>query len=340
VIINVDSDSHAEVVMVGAGALTVYEHDGTIIRQSAAGGTGASPICAADFDGDGETEVAWASQGSFLVYDLDGNSVWTASINDMSGLSGCSGYDVDGDEAYEVLYSDENTFYLFDGKTGSINYSNSSHSSATLFEYPTVADVDADGSAEILYVSNYILSGGSGHALTVLGHDGDGWAKSGPSWSIFDFAVTNITQEATLPSTPPLYWLDYNVYRARPIVDSIGVDLGVIINDVCFTGCMEDSIVKVAVQVGNQGADDADANIPITLYAADGATLTPIETKLIPTTIPSGTLLESIVFEITANYVGTDGFVVRVDDDGTGSGVVLECDEDNNDDKWTDNPCP
>jgi hypothetical protein len=327
-------------VMVGAGKLVVYEHDGTIKLSSSAGGVGASPLCAADFDGDGETEVAWASQGTFEVYDLDGTSVWNKSVADMSGLAGCSGYDVDGDEAYEVLYADEGTFYLFDGRTGAVNYSNTSHSSATLFEYPTIADVDADGSAEILYVSNNILGGGSTHALTVLGHNGDGWAKSGPSWSIFDFAVSNINQDGTLPSAIPHYWLDHNVYRARPIVDGIGVDLGVLIHDVCFTGCMADSLVKVAVQVGNQGADEAPANVPLSLYAVDGEIRTLIETKLIPTVIGSGELLESIVFEFTADVVKPDGFVVVVDDDGSGAGRVPECDESNNEDQWTDSPCP
>ena len=109
-IINADADPEAEIVMVGAGRMVVYEHDGTVIRDSDAGDIAASPICAADFDGDGATEVAWASKGAFHVYDLDGKEVWRRSISDISGLSGCSGYDIDGDGAYEIMYADEKTF--------------------------------------------------------------------------------------------------------------------------------------------------------------------------------------------------------------------------------------
>jgi hypothetical protein len=53
----------------------------------------------------------------------------------------------------------------------------------------------------------------------------------------------------------------------------------------------------------------------------------------------SGTLQEGITFQVTAAYVGQDGFMVRVDDDGSGSGIELECDENNNEDIYIDNPC-
>ena len=339
VIINADADSEAEVAMVASGMLTIFEHDGTVKYSSSAGSNGASPPCAADFDGDGETEIAWASQGTFHVFDLDGTEVWQTAVFDFSGVSGCSGYDIDGNGAYEILYADEATVYIFDGTTGAERYKTNSHASGTLFEYPTIADVDNDGSAEVLYVSNYFLSGSSGPALTVLGHNGDGWAKSGPTWPVFDFAVSNIQPDGTIPSSPPAYWLDYNVYRARPIVDSLGVDLGVAVADVCFSGCMEDSVVKVVVQVGNRGVEDSGEFVPVSLYAVTSGELTLIETQLIPSVILSGTLQEGITFQVTAAYVGEDGFMVRVDDDGTGSGIELECDENNNEDIYIDNPC-
>ena len=340
-IINADADPEAEIVMVGAGRMVVYEHDGTVIRDSDAGDIAASPICAADFDGDGATEVAWASKGAFHVYDLDGKEVWRRSISDISGLSGCSGYDVDGDGAYEIMYADEKTFYIYDGKTGTLRYFNQDHSSATLFEVPVIADVDADGSAEVLFVSNLRdVSGGATYALTVLGHDGDGWAKSGPSWPLFDFAVTNIQGDATLPTDIPLYWQDYNVYRARPIVDVPGVDFVVSIHDVCFAGCMLDSQVRVAVQVGNQGMSTAPAGISVSLYAVDGDTETLLETQITAEELPGGTALESLEFVLTKEAFGANGVRVRVDDDGSGGPDTLECDEHNNVDDWVDTPCP
>ena len=62
-------------------------------------------------------------------------------------------------------------------------------------------------------------------------------------------------------------------------------------------------------------------------------------TDVIPTTIPGGTLLETLVFETTVEKVGKDGLEVRVDDDTSGLGVIDECDESNNADVWIDVPC-
>ena len=45
-------------------------------------------------------------------------------------------------------------FFIFDGTTGETLFTYEGHASATLFEYPIIADVDADGAAEILLAKN------------------------------------------------------------------------------------------------------------------------------------------------------------------------------------------
>jgi hypothetical protein len=163
--------------------------------------------------------------------------------------------------------------------------------------------------------------------------------KSGSTWHTHDFAVTNILPDGTVPARPQPWWQIYNVYRARPGVDTAATDLQVQITDVCVTGCRADQRVQVAWQVVNVGGVEVPTGVPVTLYARAGAALTPIETVVLNEPIPAGRLLEGRVFTLTAGQLGPDGLVVRVDDDGTGAGVVQECDEANNEATWNQSPC-
>lgn len=337
-ILDADGDPEAEVAMVGGGRLAIYEHDGTQRTNVAAGGPQPGAPCVADFDGDGTAEIAWGSSNTVNLYELDGTRRWSASVDDSSGLASCSGYDVDGDGVFEVLFADQNTFHIFDGTSGTVRYSQGGHASGTLWEYPSVADLDNDGSAEIVIGSNnYSFSGWTG--ITVFGHSGDGWMKSGTTWHTHDFAVTNINTDGSVPATPEPWWQTYNVYRARPAVDSAATDLQVQITDVCFAGCEAENLVEVAVQVSNVGGVAIPGGVPVSLYADDAGRLVLIETQVIADEIPAGTSLGAIPFTLTADEF-MDGLVARVDDDGTGEGLNVECDEGNNEHRYDDSPCP
>ncbi len=135
-------------------------------------------------------------------------------MNDTSGLAWCSGHDVDNDGALEILFADQDTFKIFDGATGATNYVNSDHASGTVFEYPTVADLDSDGHTEIVLVSNY---GATWGLMAALEHDGDGWPAAGSTWGLHDFAITNLNSDGSVPRNPEPYWTKYNVYRARRV---------------------------------------------------------------------------------------------------------------------------
>ncbi|MFK7927986.1 MAG: FG-GAP repeat domain-containing protein, partial [Myxococcota bacterium] len=337
-VLDTDGDPQAEVAMVGGGQLAIHDHDGTQKVLTSAGGTQPGAPCVADFDGDGQAEIAWGSSSTLNMYETDGRQRWGASVDDSSGLASCSGYDIDGDGAYEVLFADQNTFHIFDGTTGVLLYSQGGHASGTLWEYPSVADLDNDGSAEIVITSNnYYLGGWSG--VTVFGHNGDGWMKSGNTWHTHDYAVTNILADGSVPARPEPWWQTYNVYRARPAVDSAATDLQVRITDVCYVGCEDDNLVQVAVQVLNTGGVDVPAGVPVSIYGNSGGVYTLIGTQTLAEPVPSGRALESIEVNFRKDQVGTDGFLIRVDDDGSGTGPHVECDEANNEATYNDPPC-
>ncbi len=338
-IINADDDDEGEVVQIAGGELAVLDTDGSELTRVSAGNDHPGTPCAADFDGDGDVEVAWASNNLFNVYALDGALLWSRAISDATGLlAGCSGYDFDGDGAYEILYADNQRMYVFDGATGTTRLTREEHASTTIWEYPVVADVDGDFSAEIVFASNtlYSKSAGDFPGLVMLGHPDQGWLSSGPTWHVHDFAVTNIDADGAVPTAPEPSWLGENVYRARPAMDNrIGIDLVASITDVCFASCEPDAIVRVAVQLANQGLYAIGPGVPISLFANDGGSLTLLGIVYSEGRLEAGGSAAAVELVISAADVGADGLTVRADELGAGFGLVEECDETNNAGTWT-----
>ena len=67
-----------------------------------------------------------------------------------------------------------NSGYL-DGMTGEARLQFSDHTSRTLHEYPTIADVDNDGSAEIIIVNGGAHTDPVRTGLAVLGSRSSNW---------------------------------------------------------------------------------------------------------------------------------------------------------------------
>lgn len=334
---DIDGDAGGESFWVTGNLLYIVDDDGTLLNtvtlNSACFRPG--PPTVADFDGDGVVEVAVPASQALEMFEVNGTRLWQAPIVDYSGIAGASGYDVNADGVYEVLYADEQQLRIFDGATGTVLYDNGNHSSGTVWEYPVVADVDGDESAEIVIASN----GATWRGITVLGHNGDGWAKSGATWPVHDFAVTNINADGSVPSPAPQPWSVYNIFRARPTVDDAAVDLAVSFVDVCFSGCIEESYVAATVQIENVGGVDAEAGVPVSLYSVEGGVETLIDVQVLPDVLPAGRSTDALQFDLTLGAIGDGGLVARVDDDGTLVGIQNECDEDNNVDAYTETPC-
>lgn len=338
VIIQADTDDEAEVGFAGQ-QWSLWEADGTEIYAvdypSAQKHPG--PPCAGDFDGDGFAEIAFPSYQDFVVYELDGTELWSTPMNDTSGLAGCSGYDVNGDGPLEILFADQSTMKIFDGATGATLYTYPYHASGTVFEYPSVADIDADGHAEIVFVANGFGSSGAG--LTAIEHSGSGWPASGTTWNVHDFAITNINPDGSVPEYPEASWLKYNVYRARVAVDDPSTpDLAVSITDVCVYDCTYGP-AAIAIQATNYGGADVNAGALVAIYAETSRGPEFITTVGLPA-IAAGTRVAGIEVSIDPTLLGDLGFRAVVDDDGTGISDIAECDETNNADLWRDSLCP
>jgi len=333
---DMDGDPEAEVVFANGTQIMIRDSDGSEVMtvelpvpvDTCPFFQGPSPPCVADFDGDGAPEIGAPYDDGLYMIESDGTIVWSVYSNDNC-CAACTGFDFDRNGAAEVLYSDmAGSFTIRDGATGALLFEETDYSSGTGYEYPIVADVDLDGSPEIVLVTNLGANTGVLNGITVYGHGGSGWAPSGPVWPNHDFTEPGIGADGTVPSPPAHPWLENNMFRARPVLDTPSrADLLPVVGDLCVASC-DHGPAKLAYGVTNQGASDVEEGVPISLYVESGGDMLVVETQLLPA-VPAATTLPCGVFEL-ANDLWGESFELRVDDDGTGINVVEECDESNN----------
>jgi hypothetical protein len=164
-----------EIAVVSLGYVRVDTLEGRTVFgpvRTAGGGLGGPPTVA-DLDGDGQVEIAVGDSTAYAVYDPDcaspaptqrpggrcGTSrttgvLWSTRSQDTSSqVTGSTTFDFEGDGSVEAVYADECFLRVYDGRTGDV-VASYPHASCTAYEQPTVADVDADGRAEIVLPSN------------------------------------------------------------------------------------------------------------------------------------------------------------------------------------------
>lgn len=322
---NVDDDDEAEVLLVNDFAAYLYDHGGHLRTDIDLTIFRAGVPCAGDLNGDGAAEFAIPSYDLLYVVDGAGDLVWQVPILDTSSAAGCSVYDFDADGAAELLYADETDFFIFDGTTGEVLYKDPDHDSETLLEYPVIADIDGDGSTEVLVASNEADPAG----IRAYGQKDGTWPAAGPGWPVHDYAGANVLTTGQVVSSPTPSWLTDNLFRGRPPVDPLAaVDLSVTVNDWCVSACASGALV-VAFQVSNGGTVAAPAGVPVTLYAVSGETRFAVQTVTLAEAIPVGSAAAGQSFTAALSYFGPEGFVVAVNDDGAGEPVVLDCDRAN-----------
>lgn len=228
---NLDGDDDPEVFLTNKDGITVLEHDGTIkfgpVRPTDPNpgpNCWGKPAVVHDFDGDGIADIAAATCSDYTVYKVGESGVtplWTQNVSDFSGLATATAFDFLGDGVAEAIYADETQIYVFDGKTGETSLT-APRTSGTLIEYPVVADIDNDSSAEIVFVSNYFSGNGTGPTVTVLRDAMDRWIPARRIWNQYSYHVTNVREDGTLPTTLQKSWLKLNTFRTNSQISSTG----------------------------------------------------------------------------------------------------------------------
>ncbi|MCR5659258.1 MAG: T9SS type A sorting domain-containing protein [Bacteroidales bacterium] len=181
-------------------------------------GGGKSIPLIADIDNDGSLEVIIQCNTSTggkvraYKYNVTSNSfseMWDYEVDEDSYSNSMTAFDFNNNGNMELLLSDQSTIKILNGSGHSHMTDNDtipvytltslSFGECTVMQYPIVADVDADGSAEIVAVGLF----GSGHTyqayLNVFSSSGLPWAPARKVWNQYMYNVTNVNQDLTIP---------------------------------------------------------------------------------------------------------------------------------------------
>ena len=334
-----DGDAQPEIVLVSGGMVYLLEQDlGAPASLRVIWGPVTTPLSSrggaptvADFDGDGLPEIGVADGASYTVYEHDGSLKWQALTQDTSSsVTGSSVFDFNGDGVAEVVYRDELHLRIFDGPSGAVLLE-TPMSSCTWHENPLVADVDADGNAEIVIGANQNCGLGLQQGIFVYRDLNDAWVPTRRVWNQHTYHITNVEENGAIPAYELDSWLypvgaPFNSYRQNTLSTTLGnatPDLTASRLEATPVGSPD----TVIARIGNGGASFVGAGIPVAFYDGDplvGGVLLGVSFTSIP--------LAPGAFEDVALFVGTLPAVVYVqaDDSGAGAGIEIECDETNN----------
>lgn len=211
---------------------TPVDTNATFPPSNCAAGTwgnthGGGPPTIADFTGDGTPDVATAGGVGYVVFDgaklvdaaVAGPDTvqWIVPTVDCSSAStGSTVFDFNGDGVSEVVYGDQQRIRVYAGPTGA-ELASFCNTTATLIENPVVADVDNDGHADIVAVSNAYgqasptLQCNDGTALAqagirIFGAQDGSWVRTRRIWNQHAYHITNITEDGAIPSPELANW--------------------------------------------------------------------------------------------------------------------------------------
>jgi len=240
---------------------------------------GGGPVTVADFNGDGTPDVALAGGVGYAVF--DGNKLMDPTVADLdtflwikqthdcsSSGTGSSLFDFNGDGKAEVIYSDEYYLRVYEGETGEelFRTCNTTH---TLNEYPVIADVDNDGQADIVVVSNahntnIQCEGTQQSGVRVYGSASRSWVRTRRVWNQHSYHITNVEEDGTIPVHEPPNWQEpgLNDFRLnkQPGNEFAAPDAVVSV----VAGCV---MAGVNVVVRNLGEAALPPGVEVTLYA-------------------------------------------------------------------------
>ncbi|WP_146657980.1 FG-GAP repeat domain-containing protein [Enhygromyxa salina] len=250
---------------------------------SAGNTAGGGPPTVADFNGDGTPDVAIAGGVGYAV--LDGTKVmdpmvadvdaflWISQTHDCSSAqTGSSVFDFDGDGSAEVVYSDEWYLRIYRGTDGEVLWQ-TCNTTGTLRELPVVADVDNDGHADIVVVSNDYSSitceDTKQTGVRVFGDELGKWVRTRRIWNQHHYHVTNVNEDGSIPSQEMPNWLTEGLNNFRQNVQPLGEfsapDLVVDLQSLCQGG------YEVFARVRNIGQAAVPAGVLVGFYDGDPA---------------------------------------------------------------------
>ena len=369
-----NSDQHPDLVLVQSISLgsvtTVSVHDlaraKVIFGPYRLQGSSLGPPLVGDVDGDGVPEIAVADKSLYRVFSLkcagesapapcvDDGVLWQRPIQDVSsGITGSTMFDFNGDGTPEIVHRDECWLRIYHGRDGHTLFA-ASVTSSTWLETPVVADVDADGHADIVVSAD---SGGSEHGVCPNAPEEDtgapfqgyiggifvyhgpkgGWQPTRNVWNQHSYHITNINDDLTVPAEESDNWKSFNSYRQNA---ALGGDARFALPDASAraapgidqpqqTDC--DVAWTLRALLCNRGASPLPGGTPASFYRSDPRLA---GTEPLCTGSSSAPIAPGSCQEIQCDWLKPTREIIdlwlRVNDDGAGAHPARECKNTNN----------
>lgn len=233
---NLDGDPDPEVFLARSDGLVVVENNGQVKFGPVAplGGQGSlacldKPAAIHDFDGDGIADISASTCTGYGVYQVGATGLTASWVNnnvhDSTGSASTTAFDFLGRGIAQALYGDEQDLWVFDGKTGAVAAGFPElRTSVTIIEYPVVADVDNDQSADIVVVSNTLNPNDPNYKNTVEVFEDDQkrWIPTRRIWNQHAYHVTNVREDGTIPKVMKKSWQNLNTFRTNAQINGVG----------------------------------------------------------------------------------------------------------------------
>lgn len=321
-----------------------------------------------DINGDGNPNIGLCSPNLVNMFAYNGTStlqkLWSIPSTDGSGLTKITMFDFNQNGRKEIVYRDETDLRIFDasGSNPQVLASFPSFSN-TAVEGPVIADINGNGSAEIIINSNNNNSSDPPHigSIQVFSSNGAPWAPARSVWNQYQYFNVNIRDDLSVPDQMPNHgsaffnddsacpltfesrplnnfyvqatYYDENGCRVNPVFDaSIQIDS-------YTTECDIPNTIELYLVVHNFSSDDPiPAGIPIAFYRGDPNTAAAefLFTYNLPVSVPPDGVEGPISVELTDVNDFDDIFAV-VNDNGSQSAPISlpntsfqECNYNNN----------
>lgn len=368
-----DGDGLPEVALVGDGRLWVLEGATGLTELGPVnipGGGSGGPPTVADFTGDGRREIGVATQQLYSTFapDYAGDTItirWSAPAHDFSSsVTGSTVFDFEGDGIAEVIYADECFLWVYDGPTGDVRFTGFT-TSFTGTEASVVADVDGDGRAEIVLVSNGVNTtqwncsarmGGDAwprwdppggvdgdrregyRGITVFRDAANAWVGTRNLWNQHAYHVTNVCSDrdnacdparpyGAIPTSPRDNWGVSWLNNFRQNVQESGL-FDAPDATLALSAACEDPILLTAV-LRNRGSAILPPGVRVGFFLRDGGADVALGEVASADPLFPGQAVE-LTFAVPAGEGGaSDTYAAEVLVDPAAR-TFRECDEDNN----------
>ena len=285
---------------------------------------GGGPPTIGDFNLDGFPDVAFAGGVGYAVFDgkklmdatpPDQTLLWIRQTQDCSSAAtGSTLFDFDGDGRVEAVYADEVNLHVYDSATGAERFT-TCNTSGTLIEYPLVADVDNDGQADLVVVSNAyafdcVGQPGVRHSgVRVFSSMDDDWVVTRRVWNQHAYSVTNIEEDGTIPLHPTRNWVTPGLNNFRQNKQP-GLEFAAADAVVSMSGSCSPAGVAFQVVVSNVGEASLPAGVRVELVV-DPQSVARVLTTLTTTRSLGPTQSERFVY-VTTEDVASRPVIARI----------------------------